>query len=436
MESELWTWLLIAVLVLINGFFVSAEYALVGARKSRIQVLAKRGKKNAQRVVEALENLPWYIAGIQIGITMAGIGLGAVGEQRVANSLRPFFSGAGLHIVASAISFLLVTFLLVVLGELIPKYLTIRNCDRFALLLIYPLNALLLVLTPLTVFLEGAGYWILRPFGIDMHKERPPIAAKEELAAIVQEVSKQGIIEERHARFITKLLQLTELKASNIMIPRVDIVAIDVDTPPAELAKFLGSQSHTRLLACEGGDLDEVVGVLHLQDAMKVIAGEVEEIRSVLRPAIFVPPNLSLDKLVDRMREERTQMLVVRDEHGGTAGLLTLEDIVEEIFGELDDQVESAQPRIFWRPDKRVTMRGDVRTDELIEFLGWEENPLERETISTIILERLERTPKLGDTVQTPIGILRVDNMARNRITRVSLIPYQKPVSLTKQGES
>jgi CBS domain containing-hemolysin-like protein len=224
---------------------------------------------------------------------------------------------------------------------------------------------------------------------------------------------------------VTKAIRFTDLRAGDVTIPRVDIVSIDADTPASEIGARLAVQSHTRVIVVEGGDLDEIVGILHLQDAIKLLTGKADNLRAVLRPPIFVPPNLSLEKLIERMQVEKTQMLIIRDEHGGTAGLLTLEDIVEEIFGELDDQVESAQPRIFTWSDGRIIMRGDVRTDELAEYLGMESNPLSRETVSTIILEELERVPKIGDSIDTPIGTLRVVNMSRQRITRVALSPRQ-----------
>ncbi|MCH8273434.1 MAG: HlyC/CorC family transporter [Armatimonadetes bacterium] len=425
MESDSWRWVAIGILIFLNAFFVAAEYALVGSRAGRIDALARRGVRAARAVARALDDLPRYIAGIQLAITMAGIGLGWTAETTIAPTLEPLLKGVGLHVVASLLAFLLVTFLLVVLGELVPKYMTIRDSERIAVRIIHPLNAGLFLLKPLTAVLQGAGYLALRPLGIDMSRLERPIVAKEELAALVRESQTAGVFDEAHAKMVTKALRLTDLQADDVMIPRVDIVYVDAGWSRDELLRRLAKQSHTRLMAVEAGDLDEVVGILHLQDAIRLFSGEAENLRSILRPAVFIPPTLSLERVVEMMREQRTQMLIVRDEHGGTEGLLTLEDVVEEVFGELDDQVEHAQPRIERRPDGRVFMRGDVRTDELAEFLNLEENPLEREPVATIILERLDRTPRLGDVVKTPLGSLRVDNMARQRITRVSLIQVE-----------
>ncbi len=422
MESDSWRWGAIGFLILFNAFFVASEYALVGARRSRLNALHSRGNKAAGAAVHALDRLPHYIAGIQLAITMAGIGLGAIGEGFLAQKLSPYFAGVGLHLVASAIAFLAVTFLLVVLGELVPKYIIIRDPDRALIGLIYPLNSSLMVMRPLTLLLELAGFLVLRPFGIDIRKHSPDIIAKEEFAALVRESQSAGEFAEAHARVVTKALRLADLQADDVMIPRVDIAAVDADTAVDQLAATLSSIPHGRLVVVEGGNIDEILGILYLQDAMRCISGEAKNIRSVVRPAVFIPPNVSLERIIDIMRAKATQIIIVRDEHGGTEGLLTLEDIVEEIFGELDDQLERAQPRIERRAGGRIVMRGDVRTDELADFLGLDENPFERETIATIVLEVLDRTPKLGDTIDTPIGRLRVDNMARSRVTRVSLL--------------
>jgi putative hemolysin len=423
MDSAAWQIAGVVSLILASAFFVAAEYSLVGSRVSRLSALAKKGNHAARLASKALESLPPYIAGTQLAITMTSIGLGWLGEGALAKLIEPALSGIGLHVIAGGVAFLSVTFLLVVLGELVPKYLALRTPDRLLLRLIYPLNFALWLLRPLTAILEGAGYAVLRPFGVDIRKQERPIIAKEELAALIRESHTAGEFAEGHARMVTKALRLTELQADDVMIPRVDVVAVDADLEPKELLEKLSQQSHTRVLVVDDGDLDEVVGILHLQDAIRLFAGKVKDLRSIVRPPVFVPVNLSLERLVDMMQEEKTQMLIIRDEHGGTAGLLTLEDIVEEIFGELDDQVEHAQPRIFKWPDGRVIMRGDVRTDELADFLGLEDNPLERETVSTIIMDELDRVPRIGDSIQTDIGLLRVVNMSRQRITRVSLNP-------------
>ena len=191
MDSAWWQIAGVFTLVLISAFFVAAEYSLVSARLSRISAIAKKGNRPARVAVKALEHLPPYIAGTQLAITMTSIGLGWLGEGALAKLLEPALSGIGLHFAAGGIAFLIVTFLLVVLGELVPKYLVLRSADRLLLRLIIPVNLALFVLRPLTAVLEGAGFLVLRPFGIDIRKQERPIIAKEELAALIQKLGPQ-----------------------------------------------------------------------------------------------------------------------------------------------------------------------------------------------------------------------------------------------------
>src|SRR5581483_10908612 len=324
------------------------------------------------------------------------------------------------HIVATIIALLFITFFTVTIGEVVPKYVALQNPNRWAVRLVLPIYYVLAIVRPLTVLLEGAARLILKPLKIDFSKRHTVM--REELPFLISEGADAGELQEEHARVITRALRLTDLQADDVMVPRVDIGFINVDCDSEQLAKKVSDLRHTRLVVVEDDDLDEIVGILHLPDAMRMLSDNNVTVRELTRPAVFVPPNVKLDRLIEIMRTKRTQVLIVRDEHGGTEGLLTLEDIVEEIFGELDDQIESSAPRIERRSDGRIVMRADVRTDELCEFLGLEENPMERESVTTIIHESLNRTPRLGDTVQTPLGMFRVDNMTQRRVTKVSLM--------------
>lgn len=420
MESDLWRWSGALGLIALNGFFVAAEYALVGSRKSRIEAMAKKGGRFAKVAQDALNHLDRYIAGIQVCITMCGLALGAYGESVLSATLHRWLGGEGSHVIATILSFLAITFLTVSVGELVPKYVTIRDPERWAIRITLPLKSILTILRPLTYLLEKSATLLLKPFKIQADDRT--VVAKEELAAMIFEGASAGEFRESHARFVTRALRLTDLQADDIMVPRVDVGTIDVNASREELVEVISKYRHTRLLVIDG-DPDEVVGILHVQDAFKLMAGDSHDIRAATRPAVFVPPTVTLDRLIETMRSRRTQILVVRDEHGGTEGILTLEDIVEEIFGELDDQLEAEVPRIELRSDGRIVMRADVRTDELCEFLAMEDNPMERESMSTILQLKLDRTPRVGDAVETPFGTLKVDNMARQRVTRVSLTP-------------
>lgn len=407
-----------AALILANGLFVAAEYGLVSSRRSRIDSLAKRGSRNAKNLQKMLDELPLYVAGIQVAITMLGIGIGSFTEPFVSKELTKLFGESVPRAVAFVISLFLVTFVFVIIGELVPKYLTLASPEKWALALGTPVRIFVKVLSPLIWLVEKTGALILKMFGIDMSKTQGDAVTKEELALLLKS-SSSDLFEQEHAQVVSKALRLDRLDVSDIMIHRLDIRWIDIATPRDELMSQLGRMSHSRIPVCEG-DIDELKGIVYLQDVVRTWSASDFDLGKILRPVEAVPENLTLSRAINRMREAQTQILIVMDEYGGTSGLITLEDIIEEVFGELEDQPESTRPPIERVGQNRVTARADVRYDELLSFLGLdtdEETPTE--TLATLVINSLGRVPKLGDIAETDIGRIRVENMARRRITRV-----------------
>lgn len=412
-------------LVLGNAFFVAAEYSLIGARRSRIQALAKRGNSSARAVLAALDDVANYIAGIQIAITMCGIGLGVVAEPAITHWLSGAVGGWLGRPASFAISFVFATLVLVVVGELVPKYVTLKNADRTALLLIRPLRFTVLSLRPLSWVVQRSGALVLLPFGIKMDRYEADVISREELMLLVASSKSSGVLEQVHAQLLTNALKLDVLVARDIMVHRLDIQWLPLNLPREEIVSSLARIPHSRIPVCRD-DLDDVVGFVFVHDVIRHLNEPEFSLEKVVRPLIGVPENLSLNRLIETMRAERTQILIVVDEYGGTSGMVTLEDVVEEVFGELQDQLESERPPIEWMPAGRVSARAEVRYDELASFLGIEPGEeLHTETLATILVNALGRVPKLGDSVETPLGLLRVENMARRRITRVSLFPIQ-----------
>ncbi len=420
---DAWAITLIAsiLLVVVNGFFVAAEYALIACRRSRIESLARRGNRLAKLAAEALKNLKTYVAGIQLGITMCGIGVGSVAEPFVTGVLAGLFGNAVDRRVGFVAALVIVTFFMVVIGELIPKYLTLRSADRVALAAIMPLRVFVVALFPLIWLVDHTGALLLRLFGIKMSLQQSEVLPKEELLLLIKAHSSEGVLEQVHAEMITRALKLDKLDARDIMIHRMDIQWIDVETPKAELFKALGTIPHSRIPVCRG-DIDEVVGIAYLHDVVRLSNVPEASLESLVRPAVAVPENLSLDKIVERMREARSQMILVSDEYGGTAGLITLEDVVEEIFGDLEDRLETDRATIERQPGGRLSVRGDVRFDELVAHIGIDlETEPSTDTLANLVVLQLERVPRVGDAVDTPVGTARVENMARHRITRVAI---------------
>ncbi len=244
-----------------------------------------------------------------------------------------------------------------------------------------------------------------------------------------------GILEDIERRVMQHGAQFADLRVTDVLIPRLDMVAVDLTQPAQEVLDRAAQTIHTRLPAYEG-DIDHVVGLLHLQDLFKATrqSPPVQDLRPLVREALFVPEVMPLDELIRTFQQRHTQMALVVDEHGALRGLVTLEDVVEEVFGELHDTLEAGQPRMRQTPDGRVLLRGEVRLRELNEWLGWNLQDEDVETIAGYIMKHLRRTACVGDRLDTPHGTLRVENMARVRITQVAVLPAPSPTLTTQEA--
>ncbi|MHB8637024.1 MAG: hemolysin family protein [Fimbriimonadaceae bacterium] len=407
-------------LVLGSAFFVAAEYSLVSSRRSRLEAFARRGNRSAAALVKALDNLSTLVACIQIGITMLGIGVGAITQPFVTRALS---SALGTNVdprISLVVAFLFVTFALVVVGELVPKYATLRNPERAALLLYPPLRLISYVFYPLSWLARVTALGILRAAGVKPQDDESTAVPKEELLLLVQSGSADGILEKKHAELVSRALRLDVLTARDIMIHRLDVKWLPIETRRDDVLQRLKAIPYSRIPVCRD-DIDSVAGIAYVHDIVKRLDDPDLNLETIMCPAVFVPENLPMGRIVDTMRSEKTHLLVVMDEYGGTSGIITIEDVVEEVFGDLEDRTEVQRPMIE-RRGGRVSARAEVRYDELVNFLGLAVASSDvTDTLATMIVERLERVPKTGDTVETSLGLLRVENMARNRITRVAL---------------
>ncbi len=403
------------------GFFVAAEYALLGSRRGRVDALARKGSKSAGLLADALGDLAPYVASIQIAITMLGIAVGSITEPFVTESLSAAFGTEVDPRISFAISFVTVTFVMVVIGELVPKYLALRVPERVGLFCIRPLKLLTTALKPLVWLVQAAGKGVLKLIGLDPEEQKGDAVPKEELLLLIRAGGIEGVLDKLHADLISRALKLDVLTAMDLMVHRLDIQWLDLDTPKSELFGCLGKIRHTRIPVCRG-DIDEVVGIVYLQDVVRHYDDADFSIGAILKQPVVVPENLPMDRMISTMRDSKIQMLLVVDEYGGTSGLLTLEDLVEEVFGELEDRLESERAPIETHPGGRLSARAEVRFDELVGYLGVElpEDPA-TDTLAIMMVDGLARMPRLGDAIETPLGTMRVENMARRRITRVSV---------------
>jgi putative hemolysin len=407
-------------LILLSGFFVAAEYALIGSRKSRLDSLARKGSKSAKSLSRALDDISPYIAGTQIGITLLSIAIGSFTEPFVTSLLHPLFKGL-IPTVARVISLLLVTFLLVVIGELTPKYVTLKYSEKVAIFTFPILRWVVTLLAPLIWLAQKTASLLLRPFGITANRSSNEALPKEELLMLVQTGGNEGTLDKTHAEMVTRALRLDVLSARDIMVHRLDIKWLDMSIERKALKRRLSEIPFSRLPICRG-DIDEMIGVAYLHDIFKTWEDPTFSLEAIARPIVAIPENLPMERIVQTMREQKTQMLIVMDEYGGTSGVVTLEDVVEEVFGELEDRLESERPVIETFANGRLSARADVRFDELVSRLKLNIDPGENtDTLAQILVEALDRVPKPGDSVETVLGLMRVENMARRRITRVSL---------------
>ncbi len=414
--------LLSVILIASNAFFVVAEYTLVASRRSKVEALAQKGSKAAQLLLQTLDQTHKFVAGIQVGITACGLALGALTEPLFAKILAQIFGGLLPPSISILLSLIIVTYLFVVVGELIPKYVSLESPERLALFIVRPLRLIIFVFGPLAWLTQTTASMIVKPFGLDISKAKENSISREELALLVRAGETEGMLEESHASVVSKALRFDKLDAADIMIHRLDMKWIDVTCSHEEVLELCSAIPHSRIIVCNG-DVDDVVGVLYIQDLLRARNEENFDLAKLIRPLEAVPENLTLNRIVNQMRAARTQILLVTDEYGGTSGLITLEDVIEEVFGEIEDQLESDRPPIERPASNRLSARADVRYDEILDYLELPgEDEVSTDTLATMLINSLERMPKLGDAVEIPIGTLIVENMARQRITRVRLM--------------
>lgn len=421
MGDDLWSNLFASVAIfLVAALFVAGEYALVSCRRPRVEAAAKQKKRAAILTLGVLNDLQSYLAGTQIGITVCGIALGSVVEPFLTASLIRLAGPMIDPRVGTAVSFFLVTFAVVVAGELVPKYIALDKPERITYLLIYPLRAWRFLLQPLIWLTNISAAGFLKLIGIKLDEDPNNALLRDELQLLVRAGSVKGLSDKQHALFVSRAMQLDKLMARDVMIHRVDVRWVSNDLCKEDTLAQIQKIAHTRIPICRS-DIDDVVGILYINDFVKLMGSDEFDLEPILRPAVAVPENLTLDRIVQRMREEKSQIVIVVDEYGGTSGLITLEDIVEEIFGDIEDSLEMARPTIEIT-GRRVSAKADVRYDELLEFIG-KELPEEhrKDSLITVMIEKLERMPKLGDVVEIEIGSMRVENMARRRVTRISV---------------
>jgi CBS domain containing-hemolysin-like protein len=399
--------LIIAVLLLVNAFFVAAEFSIVGAPKSAIEARAGRGDRLARMVLRVLDDShrrDLYIATAQIGITVASLGLGMYGEHALAGWVAArlgergwvvWFEGHGL---ASIVAVAVLTYFHIVLGEMVPKSLALQSAETLALWLTPAMLWTQAILYPLVITLNGIGNLVLKPFGITPQPHGPDqYYTPEELQLIVEESEEQGALRAESSQVVQELFEFGELTAGEVMVPRVRITGIPVGAAPDDLRRIIGSTPHTRYPVYEG-DLDHIVGTYHIKDLLRLLLNAQTVTAAGARQSPVVPETAPLDTVLATMRRERAQLALVIDEHGGTSGVVTLEDLFEEVVGEIEEGPGRTGPR---RDSYgRLRVPGTMRLDELGQLFDLELSHDDVDSVSGLVLTMLGRPPRLGDSVR------------------------------------
>ena len=399
---------IISGLIILNALFVAAEFAIVGAPRASIDARAAAGNRLAQMVQRVLhdpQRQDRYIATAQLGITVASLGLGMYGEHVLADGIYGLLGRTGgpawlvSHGLASTAAIAILTYFHIVVGEMVPKSLALQKAERMALTVTPIMQTITTVIYPFVVILNGVGNRILRVFGIRRQAETPEqYYTPEELQLIVQESEELGALRAESGQMLQELFEFGDLSAGEVMVPRVRIIGIPVGSTPEKVRAVLGQTPHTRYPIYEG-DLDHIVGMIHIKDLLRILLDGHVIMAQHARPLPLAPESAALDTVLAMMRHERTQMAVVIDEHGGTSGIVTLEDLFEEVVGDIEEGTPKNKTTYRDR-EGRLRVPGTMRVDELGQHFDLDLEHKDVDSISGLVLTLLGRPPVVGDAVR------------------------------------
>ena len=426
--SELLFIALLLVLIAVNGFFVAAEFALVRSRRSRLEALTKDGDRRAARVLHQIDHIDEYLSACQVGITMASIGIGFLGEPAIADLVEPVF-GSLSHGVAVAISFViaygLTTSLHISVGEQVPKLLSISRAEATARVVAAPLDAFRWISLPFTAALTGASNAILRLFGVgpgDIEERH----SSEDLKAIITQSAYGGELDPGEAGMLSGVFHFHEQQVREVMTPIPAVVTVDASETVETALRRCVSSGHTRLVVIEDDNPDRVRGIVHNNSLIRLHmnAGPDASIEPAIRPAPVFPETKPLDDLLRELQRQRSTMGVVADEYGRTVGIVTVEDVLEEVVGEIEDETDPHAESIRRLTDGDWYVRGHVSLGDLEDANI--DLPVETDAFNSVggyVFSKLGRLPKRGDTVRADGYSIRVESVRENRIVAVRISP-------------
>jgi CBS domain containing-hemolysin-like protein len=427
--------LIVLGLVVVNGFFVAAEFALVKIRETQLDMLVAKGNRRAKVARSIIANLNSYLSATQLGVTMASLGLGWAGEPVFYALLSPVLlalnieSDAARHSIAFVLGFSALTFLHISTGELAPKWMAIQSPLPISLWVAQPLRWFYIASYPFNWVLNRTARWLLLQAGIKVVGESGRVHSEEELRLLVAASQKYSGATTFGRDIVLNALDLRRRLVRDVMRPRQEISAFDTEASIAECLDVAERTRYSRFPLCEGGDLDKTLGVVHIKDlyAMRLKARSGADLLPVARKLIYVPETSHLEKLLQFFLERKLHLAIVVDEYGGTVGMVTLENILEELVGQIQDEFDQEKPLLVPRGDAVWEAAGALPLHELEELVG---EPLHEEGITTVsgwVTQRLGGFPKAGDTLSVGRFELRVEDMDGPRVARLKLA--KKPES-------
>ncbi|MGO9750949.1 MAG: hemolysin family protein [Solirubrobacteraceae bacterium] len=425
--------ILTGLLVLVNAFFVIAEYALVRSRRERLEALADEGAHGARLALTQLDEIGDYIAACQVGITMASIGIGALGIPAIQHLLQAPLGRVLSHFAAVAISIVvaygLITVVQSVIGEIVPKLYTIQHAEGLARRVARPLKSLRILFNPFIVVLNASSRSILRMLGTDPDAE-PEGGSSEELKRLIAQSQTGGQLDAGEAEMLTGVFHLHEQEARQVMTPIPAVVTVDLSETVGEALATCVSTGHSRLVVIQDDNPDRVKGIVHVNQLVKLMmaSGENARFNGLVRPAPIVPETKPLDDLLADLQRERTELALVVDEYGRTAGIVTTEDIIEEVVGEVFDENDPAAGAIRQLSSGDWFVRGHVPVADL-ENYGLE-LPVDTDAYNSVggfVFAELGRLPKRGDLIAANGYSIRVESVRQNRVDAVRITAPRDP---------
>ena len=430
--------LLVLFFLLMNAFFVAAEFSLVRVRKSQVEILVDEGRKGAKYAKLVADNVNAYLSACQLGITLASLALGWLGEPAVSKLFEPLFTAlnvpeAATHGISVAIGFIIITALHIVVGELIPKSLAIFSTERYALFTAAPLVWFYRITYPVMWLFNSITNGVMRLLGHDVANEHE-VYTGEEIKLLIDESTESGLIDPEQNEYVDNIFDLGDKDAEAIMTPRTDVVCIDLEDPLEQNLETVLRYKYTRYPVCRDSK-DHIIGFVHVKDLYTLPKNAtIDDLR--IRPIQAVPESVSIAKLLQTLQSKRTKIAVVVDEHGGTAGIVTMSDIMEQIVGRIDDEyVHGSSYEVVKMEDGSYLVDGSLPIDEVGELIGFEpEESEECETAGGLLLTLFDRIPDEGDTVAVEHGddkaSFTVVGMDRHRIDKIRVVvEHAEPTS-------